>query len=99
VADKGDEVFVTRGLLIRMHEPPVGDGDYGRRGADRSHAALRACTPSTSPNTATVVFTNMSVWVCQLWALRLFLLRVFLLMPPPALPLPASSAPHTLSSV
>ena len=61
MADKGDEVFVTRGLLIRMTEPPVGDGDSGRRGGDRSHVVLRAYTQTTSPNTATVVFTYMSV--------------------------------------
>ena len=71
MADKGDEVFVTRGLLIRMTEPPVGDGDSGRRGGDRSHVALRAYTPVSSPNTATVVFTCMSVWVCVRAALQL----------------------------
>jgi len=64
MTDKRDEVFVTKGLLIRMNEPAVGDGDSGRRGGDRSHVALRIYTPVSSPKTATVVFTYMSVWVC-----------------------------------
>ena len=63
MTDNGDELFVTRGLLIRMNEPLVGDWDSGRRGGDRSHVALRAYTPVPSPNTATVEFTCMSVWV------------------------------------
>ena len=71
MADKGDEVFVTRGLLIRMTEPPVGDGDSGRRGGDRSHVALRVYTQVSSPNTATVAFTCTSVWVCVRAALHL----------------------------
>ena len=71
MADKGDEVFVTRGLLIRMTEPRVGDGDSGRRGGDRSHVALRAYNPVPSPNTATVLLTYMSVWVCVRAALQL----------------------------
>ena len=64
MTDNGDELFVTRGILIRMNEPLVGDWDSGRRGGDRSHVALRACTPVPSPNTATVLLTYMSVWVC-----------------------------------